>query len=444
MSGNKISLSLGASRKAPPPSNGVKRPRAALQDDEDDGVEVGKSEQVSHFDKTAGGAIDSSKTKAETGPLVISAQANRDWREKANQRKRQKSGLPEGHGNSAELDARMKDVEARVEASKPKFGLNTYKKEQTEDEETADTAMTTGDEDVGESVDAGKGAPEDNGEGASKKTDDELATDALLGKTTKDTTLTIAASSEPMTESDAFSHDFRSAPAMASLDDYARVPVEQFGAALLRGMGWKEGEGIGSQKGKKLPKDSGKVPERRANLLGIGAKEDAAIAQEMGAWGKAAKGKDAKIYNPLILRDKKTGAQYTEEELEKKKQDDERRKYEDEFDRKEKGRERKHRDDDDYDSRDRRREKDRDSSRDRRKHREREKDDRRDRDRERRKYDSESDEEYYRRKEKERRKRREREEDDYDRDRSRRNRNREDDRHRDGRDRRDRDKDRRR
>ncbi|EME79908.1 uncharacterized protein MYCFIDRAFT_211905 [Pseudocercospora fijiensis CIRAD86] len=435
MSGSKISLSLGASRKPLPPSNGVKRPRAALQDDEDDGVEFGKSEQVSHFDKTAGGAIDSNKKKVDTGPLVITAQANRDWREKANQRKRQKSGLPEGHGNSAELDARMRAVEAKVEASKPKFGLNTYKKEQIEDEENADTAMTDGDENVEEPAEADKSALEDNGEGASKKTDDELAMDALLGKTTKDTTLTIAASSAPMSESDAFSHDFRSAPAMASLDDYARVPVEQFGAALLRGMGWKEGEGIGSQKGKKLPKDSGKIPERRANLLGIGAKEDAAIAQEMGVWGKAAKGKDAKIYNPLLLRDKKTGAKYTEEELEKKKQDDERRKYEMEFDRKEKDRERKRRDDDDYDSRDRRREKDRACSRDRRKRREREKDDRRDRDGGRRNYDSESDEEYHRRKEKERRKRREREEEDYDRsDRSRRHhRDRED-----GRDRRDR------
>ncbi|KXT09993.1 hypothetical protein AC579_3971 [Pseudocercospora musae] len=438
MSGNKISLSLGASRKAPPPSNGLKRPRAALQDDEDDGVEVGKSEHVSHFDKTAGGAIDSSKKKTDPAPLVISAQANRDWREKANQRKRQKSGLPEGHGNSAGLDARMRDVEAKVEASKPKFGLNTYKNEQLGDEEDAGSTMADA------SADAGKSAPEDIGEGASKKTDDELAMDALLGKTTRDTTLTIVASDEPMTESDAFSHDFRSAPAMASLDDYARVPVEQFGAALLRGMGWKEGEGIGSQKGKKLPTDNGKVPERRANLLGIGAKEDAAIAQEMGAWGKAAKGKDAKIYNPLILRDKRTGAKYTEEELEKKKQDDERRKYAHEFDSKEEGRKRKHWDDDEYDSRDRRRERDRDSSRDRRKHREREKDDRRDRDRGRREYYSESDEEHYRRKEKERRKRREREEDDYDRERARRHRDREDDRHRDGNNRRDRDKDRRR
>lgn len=34
----------------------------------------------------------------------------------------------------------------------------------------------------------------------------------------------------------------------ASLDDYERVPIEAFGAALLRGMGWKEGEALGSGK----------------------------------------------------------------------------------------------------------------------------------------------------------------------------------------------------
>lgn len=444
MSGNKISLSLGASRKAPPPSNGVKRPRAALQDDEDDGVDVGRSEQVSLFDKTAGGAIDHSKKKPDASPLVITPQANRDWREKANQRKRQKSGLPEGHGNSAELDARMKDVEAKVEASKPNFGLNTYKKD-TSSGEGADVEMSSGHMEAEPGpgpVDAHEQDKNDDHQTAVKKTDDELAMDALLGKAAKDTTLTIAAAGPPMSEADAFDHDFRSAPAMASLDDYARVPVEQFGAALLRGMGWKEGEGIGSQKGKKLAKDTSKLPERRANLLGIGAKEDAAIASEMGAWGRAAKGNNVKIYNPLVLRDKKTGAKYTEEELEKKKQDDERKKYEMEFDRKERERERKRRDEDDHDSRDRRRDKDRDSSRDRRKHRERERDDRR----ERRKYDSQSDEEYSRHKDKERRRHREREDNDYDRERSRRHRDRDEgdrDRRRE-RDRHDRERDRRR
>lgn len=31
----------------------------------------------------------------------------------------------------------------------------------------------------------------------------------------------------------------------SSLDDYERIPIEEFGLAMLRGMGWKETEGIG-------------------------------------------------------------------------------------------------------------------------------------------------------------------------------------------------------
>lgn len=29
------------------------------------------------------------------------------------------------------------------------------------------------------------------------------------------------------------------------LEDYENVPIESFGTAMLRGMGWKSGEGIG-------------------------------------------------------------------------------------------------------------------------------------------------------------------------------------------------------
>jgi len=28
-------------------------------------------------------------------------------------------------------------------------------------------------------------------------------------------------------------------------EDYEQVPVKQFGLALLRGMGWKDGDGVG-------------------------------------------------------------------------------------------------------------------------------------------------------------------------------------------------------
>jgi hypothetical protein len=383
----------------------VKRPRVALADEEDDDVGIGKTERVSHFDKTAGGAVDDTRKKEDIGPLVIQPQANRDWKQQANLRKRQKSGLPVtsgGNGVGGDLDTRMKDVEARVEASKPKFGLNTFDKpvEGTGEEVTSEVENGVAAESLANN---GTPPPESPSGDASvpPKTDDELAMDALLGKTSSNKQLVIESNEAPMNEEDAFSHDFASAPPQASLDDYARVPVEQFGAALLRGMGWKDGEGIGKQKGQKLAKDTGKLPERRANLLGIGAKEDAAVSREMGAWGKAAKGKDVKIYNPVLLRDKQTGQMYTEEELEKKKLQDERDRYEMEFERKERERERVRERERSgrsttHDSRDRRRDRNPDESPER----SRDRDDRRHREKSRRAHDRRSDEQdHHRRRE---------------------------------------------
>jgi hypothetical protein len=49
-------------------------------------------------------------------------------------------------------------------------------------------------------------------------------------------------------ELDVFRHDVQSRPEETKLEEYEEVPVEQFGAALLRGMGWKEGQSLGGGK----------------------------------------------------------------------------------------------------------------------------------------------------------------------------------------------------
>ncbi|CAD6441833.1 807aebc3-e283-421d-ac5e-c75db44f9e86 [Sclerotinia trifoliorum] len=72
---------------------------------------------------------------------------------------------------------------------------------------------------------------------------------------------------------DAYRKAIASAPDVSTLEDYKAVPVEEFGAALLRGMGW-DGE---ERKG------GGKEVKRRQNLLGLGAKE-LKDAEELGAW----------------------------------------------------------------------------------------------------------------------------------------------------------------
>lgn len=38
--------------------------------------------------------------------------------------------------------------------------------------------------------------------------------------------------------------------AESTLDDYENVPINDFGLAMLRGMGWKDGDGIGKNPAK--------------------------------------------------------------------------------------------------------------------------------------------------------------------------------------------------
>lgn len=404
-SGKKISLTLGGGKKSAAPSNGVKRPRAALHENGEADEADERATKVSHFDRKAGGAVDESKPKTDNAPLVIARQANRNWKDAANLRRKQKNshaGRDQG-SEAMSLSPAPAVVEATSEANKD-YGLVTNTSGEGE-ELNGQTPMEIAEE-------TQPLPPEPNGETFSEKqSEDQAAMDALLGKTRKSDLVVPA-----MSEEEAFQNDITTAPDMASLEDYSRVPVEQFGAAMLRGMGWKDGEGIGAKKGQKVEKT--KIPERRPALLGIGAKEEAAVASEMGAWGKAARGKkgqEPQIYNPVLLRDKQTGEMFTEQDLQKKKEKDEKEQYELEFEQKERDREKRRRRDDEEDERARRKEKER--RRDRRDDRDR----RNTRERDRRRYDdSEDEEERRRRKDKEHRRRERERDDDYDRERSRR------------------------
>lgn len=74
----------------------------------------------------------------------------------------------------------------------------------------------------------------------------------------------------PITEEEALLRDMDSRPDAPSLSDYSNMPVDDFGAALLRGMGWREGMGAGKQR--QGPTSAPQV-KKRAALLGLGAKE---------------------------------------------------------------------------------------------------------------------------------------------------------------------------
>ncbi|GAC97688.1 hypothetical protein PHSY_005274 [Pseudozyma hubeiensis SY62] len=98
-------------------------------------------------------------------------------------------------------------------------------------------------------------------------------------------------------ESDLLQHDIDSRPEAPTLDDYAATPIDQFGMALLRGMGWKEGMGAG--KGGKGPQQAAE-PKKRAALLGLGAKERPGAASSLPASSSS-----SRSYRPKDRRDYK-------------------------------------------------------------------------------------------------------------------------------------------
>jgi len=359
LAGNTDASKPPSSLPAHKSTNGVKRPHAALHDESDD-EDDSKKESVTHFGSS--GAFDVLNPKVEKQPLIIQAQANRDWKEASKENKRAKYGMPseDQRRDTASRKAQIREIESR---NKPTYGLNTFERKETEERAAEGETHARAESPLEKQKDA---------ELPQTRTDDERAMDALLGqKAVSDMTIPAAA----VTEEEAFQRDFHTAPDMATLDEYKAVPVEEFGAALLRGMGWKEGQGIGNQKGQKF--ERAKVPERRPALLGIGAKADAAVAEEMGAWGRGSKAgarrKEPLVYNPLVMRNKKTGAEFTEDELRErlKEQKDEDSNRAAEYQRKQQDKER-------------RRDRERDGSR-------------------RAKYDDDSDEEYARRRRERRR-----------------------------------------
>ena len=104
-------------------------------------------------------------------------------------------------------------------------------------------------------------------------------------------------------------HDIDSRPEAPTLDDYAATPIDQFGMALLRGMGWKEGMGAG--KGGKGPQQAAE-PKKRSALLGLGAKERPAGSTSLlsSSSSRRHKPKDRRDYKyvPVIKRDSQGGS----------------------------------------------------------------------------------------------------------------------------------------
>ncbi|KAJ4343967.1 DNA primase large subunit Spp2 [Ascochyta clinopodiicola] len=270
----------------------TKPKKALLGDDEPD--DTNKQQEISGFDAAAGGAIDINGLKEKKGPLVIPSLPNRNWREEA--RKKQLERAP--HTQQQNGDIVMEEPEKEVV-----YGLTVP----TKPEEAQENG-------VAESAEPMEVDPQDNLTEAQRL--EKQALESLLNGTPTDVSRIVPA----ITDEEALQNDLNEAPDEPSLDAYEATPIEGFGLAMLRGMGWKDSDGESRKNGAKAPKEV----KRRPALLGIGAKEDAAKDVELGefnskARGKKGKGKDAaQGYNPVTLRNKKTGEIITEEELKAK------------------------------------------------------------------------------------------------------------------------------
>ncbi|OJD18729.1 hypothetical protein AJ78_01266 [Emergomyces pasteurianus Ep9510] len=383
-----ISLSSTSQKKKPPPSASTPtikpinepssisskstsgtlshRPRTFHDhdsDNEDNERQAPIAEEVTGFDRDAGGAISAHRrAEHEKKPLVIKVESKNNWQERPWQRKRRGLNLlprevraqREAEANAAAGGTSGAAVD--VEGPSMKFGLSLAAKPEP-------TAGHGGDLQLSDAGDVEEGKEEEGKqvEGAVPKkplTQDEIAMQALIREskeggeeTTRRADLVIPrkrkerdedeygdeyydAEVERFDETKSFRADVASRPDPASLADYSAIPVEEFGAALLRGMGWKDGEPIGRGKYGNSNANSkttatglkARVPERRSGYLGIGAKElpgkdkgGSGSEVELGAWGKSAMRKAKKpgegLYTPVLMRNKKTGEMVTQEEF---------------------------------------------------------------------------------------------------------------------------------
>ncbi|KAL8707924.1 MAG: hypothetical protein Q9220_007144 [cf. Caloplaca sp. 1 TL-2023] len=329
-----ISISLTASGTKPFKStvalssssslNPQKRPHSSLNDDSDsdpdDCARERSPQLVASFDHSAGGAIGINGAEKPKAELVIQGLKNRDWREESG-RKRRKNLLP-------------REVQARRSAERQNGDTTTTRRDVERDEVSQISGLSFVKKEQGKESDEMVGMVEAQVVKPAKTMDEE-ALEALMGDGGRKSTLVVPAvvaeeaSLEEISgngraganEDDLFRFDVASRPDSASIDDYARVPVEEFGLGMLRGMGWKEGEVVGKRKDQI---SKARVVERRPALLGIGAKEvPGGVGDELGAWGKVAKGKRKveKTYNPVLLKNTKTGEMMTEEELQARKEE---------------------------------------------------------------------------------------------------------------------------
>ena len=144
------------------------------------------------------------------------------------------------------------------------------------------------------------------------KSEDEMARDLLIRQAQDpnamvSTQAKLVIQQTPLSESDVYAYDMAHLSDAPTLETYERVPVEAFGMGILLGLGWKEGTDLRGGKIEKFQE-----PKKRADFLGIGAKEEDFM--KVDEKGKKVSRKDGlgASWNPLKKIDKVTGEEVKE------------------------------------------------------------------------------------------------------------------------------------
>lgn len=220
------------------------------------------------------------------GPLVIAPTANRDWRELARRRRGQQY-VPPGAAATTGADGSAGGLGTRDTINSGPVLIGLQVKQRTVKLESDTVEIKEEEESTAMAVD--------------DETEDQKALRAVLasadGRTEEDgPVIDVIRPSE----ADALKQDVEELPEEATLADYERVPVAQFGAALLRGMGWKEGMAASRKPGRGMVEPY--MPEARPALLGIGAKEQEVY--DDGSKKAAYKKRPDKRYVPVLKKER--------------------------------------------------------------------------------------------------------------------------------------------
>ena len=218
------------------------------------------------------------KKPKNQGPLVIPALKNKDWRAAARKRRNPNYVPPPAAQTGADGSVGGLGTVETIGTEPAMSGLYVRKKETV----TADENAMVVDEEKETTVQAQK-----------ELTEDERALQALLAEVNGDSSRPLLSIPQAVSEAEALKQDVDELPDVATLEDYERVPVEEFGAALLRGMGWKEGPA--TKKGGKNADPF--LPPLRPAFLGLGAKEQDIL--DDGSKRKK-KGKTPLLVKPLV------------------------------------------------------------------------------------------------------------------------------------------------